>query len=128
MRFSMLRVIDSELVPGLYQPVSVALDARGNLLICDTYREGEPTLSRLVIADDYTRVVLGTEASLGVTPQTVRIGPRDTLYVAGYRAGEQEIPSYQAVRLSGYNRLEQVYTFPTGSIPDDLCIDQNGKL
>src|SRR5438045_3714428 len=115
MRFSMLRVIDRALVPGLHQPVSVALDARGNLLICDNYRESEPTLSRLVTADDYTRVVLGTEASLGVAPQTVRIGPRETLYVAGYRAVDQDTPTYQAVRLSGYNRLEQVYTFPTGS-------------
>jgi hypothetical protein len=128
MRFSVERIIDGRTVPGLYHPVSVALDARGNLLVCDHTREGPPALSRLVTADNYTRVVLATEATLGVPPLTVRVGPRDSLYIHGRAPGDVGPGVSHAVRLSGYGVREQVYHFPRESVPSDLCVDEHGKL
>lgn len=128
MRFSLDRIIDSQTVPGLHEPVSIAVDSRGNLLLCDRHREGQPTLSRLVAVDNYARVVLGIEASLGVPPQMVRSGPGDSLYIFGALREAPREEASRVVRLSGYGVLEQTYVFPQGSVPADMCVDGNGKL
>ncbi|MCX6023991.1 MAG: hypothetical protein NTZ05_20125 [Chloroflexi bacterium] len=126
MRFSVEHIIDETTVPGLHQPISLALDSQGNLLICDRYRQGPFILSRLVTADNYARVVLGSEVTLGLPPQTVRVGPGDSLYIHGRPSDGSEGTPSSAVRLSGYGRMEQTYRFP--SAPFDLCVDGRGKL
>jgi hypothetical protein len=123
MHLRLAGTIGRDHAPDLTEPTSIAVDARGNLVVCDR-PGGRPTLSRLLAAEGYRREVIGRGAEIGLDPLLVRLDGRGALYVCG------ELPDgggRMAVRrLSPTGAREQPY--PLAGPPSDIAVDHQGKL
>lgn len=116
-------VIDRSRVPDLTEPTSLAVDSRGDVIVCDR-PGGVATLSRLVAAEGYRRQLIGTPAELGIVPLLVRVGPQDTIFVCGEI--DEGSGRMGVRRLSREGKREQPY--PLNGAPSDIAVDHEGKL